>query len=159
MNPKPARIYKYHRRLPHYQSDKPLFVTFCTQARRILPDAARQVVLTHCHHDRGTKLLLHAAIVMPDHAHLLLSILRDPDGWPYELRSILQSLKSASAHSVNKLLGTSDPVWHPESFDHTLRSYEGLEETREYIRQNPVRKGLVKTPEDYPWLWLEERIL
>ena len=47
---------------------------------------------------------------MPDHAHVLLSILRDPEGWPYELRSILQSLKSASAHSVNELLGTSGPV-------------------------------------------------
>jgi hypothetical protein len=30
-----------------------------------------------------------------------------------------------------------------------------LEEKLEYIRQNPVRRGLVGTPEDYPWLWVE----
>ena len=80
----PARTYEYRRRLPHYQSDKPIFVTFYTHARRILPDAAREVALKHCHHDRGTKLLLHAAVIMPDHAHLLLSILHDPEGWPYD---------------------------------------------------------------------------
>jgi hypothetical protein len=25
----------------------------------------------------------------------------------------------------------------------------------EYIRQNPVREGLVKKPEDYQWLWVD----
>ena len=38
-----------------------------------------------------------------------------------------------------------------------LRSDERLEAQAEYIRQNPVRKGLVDRPEDYPWLWLEYR--
>ena len=74
------------------------------------------------------------------------------------MRSILQSLKSSSAHSVNKLLGTSGPVWQTESFDHVLLSGESLVEKREYIRQNPVRKSLVKITEDYPWLWLEEKV-
>ena len=101
-------------------------------------------------------MLLHAAVVMPDHVHLLLSALRDPSGWPYELHLLLHSLKSASAHSVNKALRTSGPVWQEESFDHVLRSYENLETKREYIRLNPVRRGLVKAPEEYRWLWLED---
>jgi hypothetical protein len=35
-----------------------------------------------------------------------------------------------------------------------LHGNESLIETVEYIRQNPVRKGLVSKPEDYPWLWI-----
>ena len=35
-----------------------------------------------------------------------------------------------------------------------LRSDESLEEKCEYIRQNPVKAGLVRRSEDYPWLWV-----
>jgi len=119
--------YSYLRRLPHYQKfDAALFVTFCTLARQELPESARDLVLGHCHHDHGRKLILHAAVVMPNHVHLLLSLLRDDSGWPYELRAILQSLKGSSAHSVNKLLKQAGPVWQEESFDHVLRSEESL---------------------------------
>jgi len=86
---------------------------------------------------------------------MLLSLLRNDSGWAYELQLILQSLKGASAHSVNKLLKISGPLWGQESFDHVLRSDESPEQKRDYIRQNPVRRGLVQAPEDYPWLWLE----
>ena len=47
-------------------------------------------------------------------------------------------------------------MWQEESFDHVVRSNESLENKIEYIRQNPVRRGLVKSPEEYPWLWVEQ---
>ncbi len=97
---------------------------------------------------------LFAAVVMPDHVHLLLRALRDKRGWPIPLVEIMQSLKSATAHRINKLLSRSGPVWQEESLDHVLRSDESLDEKREYIRQNPVKAGLVRKPEDYRWLWL-----
>ena len=81
---------------------------------------------------------------MPDHVHLLLTSLRDEAGWPYGLPAILKLIKGASARSINKLLGSGGPVWQEESFDHVLRSQESLAEKLEYIRQNPVRRGLVK---------------
>ena len=71
---------------------------------------------------------------------------------------ILQCLKSATAHRINKLLQISGPVWQEESFDHVLRSDESLKEKCEYIRQNPVRKGLVMHPKDYPWLWVDPSV-
>jgi len=37
-----------------------------------------------------------------------------------------------------------------------LRSQESLEDKLEYIRQNPVRRGLAGKPQDYPWLWVEQ---
>ena len=96
---------------------------------------------------------------MPNHVHLLLTPLRNPDGWPYPLVDILQCLKSATAHRINKLLYRSGPVWQDESLDHVLRSDESLHEKCEYIRQNPVRRGLVKRPEDYRWLWVNPDLL
>jgi hypothetical protein len=45
-------------------------------------------------------------------------------------------------------------VWQEESFDHVLRSNESFAEKLEYIRQNPVRRGLVQKSEDYRWLWI-----
>jgi len=93
---------------------------------------------------------------MPDHVHLVLTPLRDEQGWPYALSAILKLIKGVSARSVNKLLGSSGPVWQEESFDHVLRSNESFQAKAEYIRQNPVRRGLVKRPEDYPWLWVQQ---
>ncbi len=91
---------------------------------------------------------------MPDHVHLLLSPLRDSDGNLYSLIEILQGIKSASAHSLNRALGRSGPVWQEQSFDHVLRSVESYDEKVEYMRQNPVRRGLVSLPEEYRWLWV-----
>ena len=146
--------FEYRRRLPHYQKDdRAVFVTFCCSFDP-LPEATRDIVLRHCLHDQGTKAAIHAVVVMPDHVHLLLTPLRDMDGNPRSLVEILQGIKSASAHSLNRVLGRSGPVWQEESFDHVLRGEESFEEKLEYIRQNPVRRGLVTRPEDYPWLWV-----
>ncbi len=118
---------------------------------------ACDVVLQHCLHDNGKRYSLHAAVVMPTHVHLLLTVLLDEHGWPFELSEILKLIKGVSARSINKLTGRSGPVWQDESFDHVLRSDESFEEKLEYVRQNPVRVGLVKRAEDYPWLWVEQR--
>jgi len=147
--------YEYRRRLPHYQKDdRAVFVTFCCGCLDPLPEAARDIVLRHCLHDHGTKAVSHAAVIMPEHVHLLLTPLRDSEGNLFSLVEILQGIKGASAHSLNRALGRSGPVWQEESFDHVLRSVDKFEETVEYIRQNPVRRGLVARPEDYRWLWV-----
>ena len=148
--------YAYRRRLPHYQKDdRAVFVTFCCGWLDFLPETVRDIVLRHCLHDQGTKAAIHAVVVMPDHAHLLLTPLRDLDGNLYSLVEILQGIKSASAHRLNKVLGRAGPVWQEESLDHVPRSDESFSEKLEYIRQNPVRRGLVVRPEDYRWLWVE----
>ena len=147
--------YFYQRSLPHYQKQScTLFVTFCKLLSEPFSDAARTIVLQPCLHDNDTKLSMQAAIVMPEHVHLLLIPLEDGDGQPYPLKDIFKLIKGASARSLNKLTGRGGPVWQEESFDHVLRSDESFEEKMEYIRQNPVRRGLVNRPEDYPWLWV-----
>ena len=151
------RMYDYRRMLPHYQkAARALFVTFCKLMPPVFTAEARDAILKHCLHDDGKRYQLHAAVVMPEHVHLLLTPLQDEEGWSCGLPAILKLIKGSSARSVNKLVGSGGPVWQEESLDHVLRSQESLEEKLEYIRQNPVRRGLAKKPEDYPWLWVEK---
>ena len=157
--PKPIaldRTHEYRRRLPHYQKPgRAIFVTFCKLGREPFRAPARDVVLQHCIYDHGKRFELHTAVVMPDHVHLLLTPLEDEKGWPYTMPAILKLIKGVSARNLNRLLGWSGPVWQEERFDHVLRSAESFTEKLEYVRQNPVRRGLVQKPEDYPWLWIE----
>lgn len=130
--------YEYRRRLPHYQNASgALFVTFRTFGSLVLPEAARDLMLRHCLYDHGKRMQLSAAVVMPNHVHMLFWALRDDSGWPFPLFTIMQSLKGSSAHSLNKFLHRSSPLWDEESLDHVLRSNENWEQKREYIRQNP----------------------
>ena len=154
-----AGTFAYRRRLPHLvKAGKTLFVTFCTRDRRELTSQERTLVLNCCVHDHLATMFLHCVVVMPDHVHLLFRPLRDNNGWAFPLVDIMQCMKGATAHRVNKLLQRSGPVWQEESFDHVLRSHESLKEKAEYIRQNPVRRGLVKRPEDYRWLWISPEL-
>jgi hypothetical protein len=91
-----AHNYDYQRRLPHHQkADRAIFVTFRKLIRDPFPADARDVILQHCIHDDGKRFTLHAAVVMPDHVHLLLTPLRDEQGWPYEISAILKLIKGS----------------------------------------------------------------
>jgi len=113
------------------------------------------MVLKHCLHDHGIKLQVHGVVVIPDHVHMILTPLNDEDGNPFGLAEIMNGIKGASAHSINKALARRGPVWQDESFDHILRSDEQVGSKVDYICENPVRKGLVINEDDYPWLWRE----
>ena len=152
---RPAKSAKaeYRRHLPHLQvEDKPLFATF---NRWVLPESIRQVVLKHCLHDHEVKLQVHGIVVMPDHVHLIFTPLKDNKGNLFGLAEIMSGIKGASAHSVNKARNRRGRVWQDESFDHVLRSDESTYSKVLYICENPVRKGLVATEDEYPWLWRE----
>jgi len=70
----------------------------------------------------------------------------------------MQGIKSASAHQINRALNRVGQIWQHESFDHVLRREESIEAKVQYICENPVRAGLVKSPEEYPWLWSPDLI-
>ena len=145
----------YRRNLPHYQSDyKPHFVTFVTKGRRQLPGWARQIVLDSCIHGHDRKYNLRVALVMPDHAHLILTPLTDSQGLRmFSLHEILQAIKAFSARRINEQLGRRGQVWQRESFDHVLRCSESLDAKIAYVLANQVRAGLVNLPEEYSWKW------
>jgi REP element-mobilizing transposase RayT len=145
----------YRRNLPHFQNDyKPHFVTFVTKGRRILPDWARQIVLDSCFYGHGKKYNLYAAVVMPDHVHLILTPLTDVERkLIVPLQEITKGIKGFSAHAINRQLKSRGTVWQEESFDHVLRSSESLDAKIFYILENPVRRGLVARSWEYRWMW------
>jgi len=148
------RRYNYRGRyLPHIQKDnKALFITFATHQRWHLPNLARDLALEACIHAHNKKCILHVAVVMPDHLHVILTPLADEDG-SFSIPQIMHSIKSESAHRINKALERRGKVWQDESFDHVLRGDESLANRMAYLLENPVRAGLVKDPADYRWLW------
>ena len=145
----------YRRQLPHLQcDDKPHFVTFCTEKRWILPERVRSTVLQSCLHDNGTKFDLKIAVVMPDHVHLIFTPLVNQQAMEVSsLAEIMDAVKGASAHKINKILERKGRVWQAESFDHVLRSSESLDAKISYLLDNPVRAGFVDRWQNYRWLW------
>jgi REP element-mobilizing transposase RayT len=97
---------------------------------------------------------LHVVVVMPDHVHMIFTPLVDDDALQvYPLARITDAIKGASAHKLNRALGRKGHVWQAESFDHVLRSSEGLDEKVRYVLDNPIRAGLAADPAGYQWLW------
>ena len=88
---------------------------------------------------------LHAWVVMPNHAHLLVTPRVD-------VPLLLRRLKGVSARQANKLLGqTGQPFWEDESYDHLVRDANEFHRIENYIVQNPVRAGLAQSAREYPW--------
>jgi putative transposase len=84
---------------------------------------------------------LHALVVMPDHLHWLALVPPSTD------------LRHTVTHWKRYVARLHGVVWQRDFFEHRLRASERGREKLEYLRQNPVRAGLVKTPCDWPYFW------
>ncbi|HMJ05511.1 MAG TPA: alanine--tRNA ligase-related protein, partial [Chthoniobacterales bacterium] len=150
------------RRLPHFELPWAIYaLTISTVKRRLLAPSERTIVLDAFRHFHGSRYDLIAACVMPDHVH---AILRphpkqdDADGDPvfWSLSELMQSLKSFTAHEINKASGTAGSVWEKERFDRYVRSDRDLEEKFHYVLRNPWESGVAEQNEDYGWVWTPE---
>jgi hypothetical protein len=63
----------------------------------------------------------------------------------------VQSWKSLSSRRLAAAAKLTPPLWQKDYFDRYLRSAEGYGEKWSYVAANPVRGGLVRAPEDWPW--------
>ena len=86
---------------------------------------------------------------MPDHVHMLLTPLERGSRQWWSLSSIMHSLKAYTAKQVNAKLQRSGVVWMQESFDRIVRNEDELIEKWQYIRNNPVKRGLCQRAEDW----------
>ena len=88
---------------------------------------------------------LYIYCLMPDHFHALIG----PGESSRTLGGICGAFKSLSTREHWKW--HDGKLWQRQFFDHIVRNQQDFEETLEYIRMNPVRRGLVKNPEDWPY--------
>jgi REP element-mobilizing transposase RayT len=116
---------------------------------------ARSIATKHCLFENGRKIELHAAVIMPNHAHLLFTPSENNLGEPYALAEIMKGIKGTSARNINKLLKRSGTLWQDESFDRIMRTGE-FQNKLEYIVMNPINAGLAARPGEYRWTWVQE---
>ena len=83
---------------------------------------------------------------MPNHVHVLVKTMPD-----ISISDIMHSWRSFTAHEANMVLGRTGQFWMEEYFDRYIRDAEHFDSTVRYIRNNPVKAGLVSEPEQWPW--------
>jgi putative transposase len=138
------------RRLPHWElNGSTYFVTFRVHKElggALTDPSLAPLVEEALWFGQGERYGLHAYVVMPDHVHVLLEPL---PGWT--LSRILQGIKGFAAKQINASLGRSGAFWQDESFDHLVRNETDWLDKFAYIHDNPIKAGLVDTPQDYPF--------
>jgi REP element-mobilizing transposase RayT len=120
------------------------FVTFATRDRKEIPslDRAQGVLEDYGHRAfERFNVALGRYVIMPDHVHLFVRGGRD-----FTLSSWIGGLKRAISVTLE-----SPKLWQPGFFDHILRSDESYGEKWNYVRENPVRTGIVKSAGDWPY--------
>ena len=157
--PQIQAVHYAKRSLPHFEKPWTIYaVTMSTRARRNLSPSARTIVLNALLHFHLNRYELFATCVMPDHVHFLFQ------PWPkiddegsdavfWSISELSHSVKSFTAHQINRLEETTGPLWEEEVFDRYVRSESDLAEKFRYICRNPWEAGIAKPTEDYPWLW------
>ena len=90
-------------------------------------------------------LVLHAYVIMPDHAHL---IVRPLEG---SLSDAMRRWKSLTLRACRNDLGLQGRLWQEGFMDEGIRSRRQLRTQIDYIHRNPVRAGLVRGAEEWSW--------
>ena len=128
------------------QAESLHFITFSCFRRLPLLEAAQaretfEAVLeaTRARHQAR----VYAYVLMPEHIHLLVN---EP---PRIL--LAQLLKSVKQVTSRKLRGGREKFWQDRYYDCNVRGEKERSEVIRYIHRNPVKRGLVEKPEDWPW--------
>jgi putative transposase len=125
------------------------FITICAHMQRNLfqrHEVAQLMVSTFIKYRDAGEFELHEYVVMPNHVHLLLSL-----NSQQQLGRVIQLIKGGFSHSLRELGITFPAVWQQRYHDRRVRDENEFAEFSRYIRQNPVRKGLVENAEDYTY--------
>jgi len=144
-------------RLRHYDNlGTARFVTFSCYRRhpyfadeiciRALMDQIRTL-----REDHAVQLLGY--VVMADHVHLVLF---PPNG--LKLGRLIGQMKGRSARVITSLSSNlvrradgRPAVWQRRCYDHNCRKAETVREKIVYCHNNPVRRGLVSSPDEWRW--------
>jgi REP element-mobilizing transposase RayT len=125
--------------------DPPLyFVTFNTHERRtFLANACvHEALIRFAHKGEMQGIGVGRYVIMPEHVHLFVRGNLD-----FSLKQWVRLLKRV----LSKRISSAPPHWQSGFFDHLIRHSESYAEKWEYVRQNPVRAGLVQNAEEWPW--------
>lgn len=136
-------------RLQRVFAGSPLyFVTFCTHERQqfLAKDEVHTAfVLFAKRAEDNFNVAVGRYVIMPDHIHLFVR-----GDYNFRLGPWIGALKQALARAAT-LSRAKGQIWEEGFFDHVLRSNESYSQKWNYVRENPVRAGLVKSAADWPY--------
>ena len=126
------------------------FLTVCTAQRRMVlrTQHAANILVSAWH--SASDLYGWAVgryVVMPDHVHFFAQPWSDAKS----LSDFMRDWKKWTARRLADAAIASPPIWQAEFFDHVLRSANSYSEKWEYVRENPVRAGLVAEADQWPY--------
>lgn len=129
-------------------ADRVFFVN--VNVRRIhrhFGDSEYPLVLKAIDESRGRlKFMLCGYALMPDHWHALI--------WPanpLSISEVLHDIKRVSALRLHAGRKTRGPFWQHQFWDRFVRNAKEYRERLDSMHLNPVRRGLVKRPQDWRW--------
>ena len=142
------------KKLPHDQpvwlrpQDEIFFITICCQDRRknqlCRPWIAHEIFGSVDFRNQNHVWYAHLVVLMPNHLHALIS-------FPSE-----QPMKQIVADWKRFLATQLRMDWQRDFFDHRLRKEESYKEKADYILANPVRAGLIRQSEEWPYVWIAD---
>jgi putative transposase len=136
------------------------FLTFsCYKRRRHLDDDWAKGIVVSTLHDQLKKHAGRCAgfVIMPDHVHAIVWFL-DSD----KLSPFMKQWKRCSSILIKKnqkkylvqyrtTFDEKEPVWQRKYYSFNLYSSAKIEEKLAYMHNNPVTKGMVAQPEEWPY--------
>ncbi len=140
-------MFSMRKQLPHcppafVSSGSWFFITLCCQRRNrnqlCLPGIGSSLIEDAINYHRQRSWVIHLFLLMPDHVHLIA-------GFPPDkiMSDVIRNWKRLTARRAKI-------EWQRNYFDHRLRPGENLQQKTDYIRQNPVRAGLIRNADDWP---------
>jgi len=104
----------------------------------LLRDPANgEIVADALRHFEGERSLLHAWVVMPNHVHVLVSLVGETT-----LGGLLHAWKGFTARKINERRGRAGSIWQKSYFDRLVRDWEHFARCARYIRANPSKAEL-----------------
>jgi len=124
------------------------FLTFCTYSRQHVFVTRERVDLVLLQIERSAneeQFAIIAYVFMPDHIHLLIEGLSERS----DCRRFIRRAKQFSGYHYAKRF--EHRLWQRYGFERVLRDDEATLVVAKYILENPLRAGLVRCVEDYPF--------
>jgi len=122
------------------------FLTFsCYRRLRLFNDNQSRTVFEETLEAlrRGHRFFVFGYVIMPEHVHLLVS---EP-----KLQSLSDTLRVLKGQTSRKLKGARLQFWQRRYYDFNVLTQRKFVEKLKYMHRNPVKRGLVEKPEDWPW--------
>ncbi len=90
------------------------------------------------------KYSIYAWVVMPDHLHAIIGLKGEQT-----ISQVMNKIKGVAARKINLLRKREGSLWQEGFHDEVVRDEAQMLATVDYIHNNPVRTGLVESPDQY----------